>query len=423
MRRIVTSFPFLLQAAVGQGSAGLAVTADDPELGRIVADLAAAAAPPPPPAVAGSPGGGAAIARHVLGRLRAGDLAAAQSAVAAARARAAAADATAADRWWFVLAVGWCIDASEDELAARSLWPSVQPVARRLAAAPAALQFADECLVIQALFATAALRLRLGRSGVDWADLALARMARLETVAAQRMRGRYASSPTSGLATRRSHPRADVRDLDPTWFGLQSALPMRQQHDRTALAELTAAAAADPAADTLTAAAMRLAAAATLRDGPARHAAYLALRRLAATPDSPGAAACALDALLLAVTGVRQATDFTLEDGFVLMAPWLPTGVDTLRVCGMTAHGAVFDLECERRTGPLQADERDVTACLGVDRPRVVATIALHRSVGGGPRLFVVHGDWQGAAHEVAVGERWVASLPTLQLDAQHEPR
>jgi hypothetical protein len=96
-----------------------------------------------------------------------------------------------------------------------------------------------------------ALRLRRGRSGVHCADLALARLGQLETVWEQRMRGRFASQRREGLTARRAHPPADVRDLDPAWFGLPAVLPMRQRHDDTALTDLTAQAAANPAADTL----------------------------------------------------------------------------------------------------------------------------------------------------------------------------
>lgn len=423
MRRIVPSIPFLLQAALGQSPAGFAVATDDPVLAALFVDLAAAASAPPPAAIANAPGGGTALARQVLGCLRAGDLAAAQRALAAARVRACADDATPTDRWWFLLALGWCIDASEDRSTAAAHWPTAHRLARQLGKAPAALHYADECLVIQALFAIATLRVRFGRSGVHWADLALARLGRLETVWEQRMRGRYASQRSDGLTARRAHPPADARDLDPAWFGLPAVLPMRQRHDHAALAELTAQAAADPAADTLAAAAARLAAAATLRDGPARLAAYRAVRRFAQQPPSPGDAARALDALLLALTGVRQATDFTLEDGFVLVSPWLPPDVGALAVRGMVANGTTLDLALERRDGPLRGDEQDVTACVGGDRPRLVTTVALRQSVDGVRRLVVVLGDWQTLGNELAVGDRWLTSLPTPQLEAQDQPR
>ena len=423
MRRIVPSVPFLLQAALGQTPARLTVATDDPVLAELFAELTVAAVAPPPRDVADAPGGGSALAQHVLGCLRAGDLAAAQRALAAAHARARADDAAPTDRWWFLLALGWFVDASEDPAAADACWPLAQRLARPLAAAPTALHYADECLVIQALFASAALRLRRGRSGVHCADLALARLEQLETVWAQRMRGRFASQRREGLTARRAHPPADVRDLDPAWFGLPAVLPMRQRHDDTALTDLTEQAVANPAADTLAAAASRLAAAAMLRDAPARLAAYRAVRRLAAKPASPGDAARALDALLLALTGIRHATDFTLEDGFVLLSPWLPPDLGVLAVRGIAARGAVLDLAIERRDGPPRADEVDVTACVGGDRPRLASTVALRGSVSGVQRLVVVLGDWQTLGHELAVGDRWLTSLPTLQLETQDQPR
>jgi hypothetical protein len=49
--------------------------------------------------------------------------------------------------------------------------------------------------------------------------------------------------------------------------------------------------------------------------------------------------------------------------------------------------------------------------------------VALRGSVGGVQRLVVVLGDWQTLGHELAVGDRWLTSLPTLQLETQDQPR
>jgi hypothetical protein len=92
-------------------------------------------------------------------------------------------------------------------------------------------------------------------------------------------------------------------------------------------------------------------------------------------------------------------------------------------VRGIAARGAVLDLAIERRDGPPRADEVDVTACVGGDRPRLASTVALRGSVGGVQRLVVVLGDWQTLGHELAVGDRWLTSLPTLQLETQDQPR
>ncbi|MFN9334698.1 MAG: hypothetical protein ACK6D1_19085, partial [Planctomycetota bacterium] len=56
-------------------------------------------------------------------------------------------DAAPTDRWWFLLALGWFVDASEDPAAADACWPLAQRLARPLAAAPTALPYAGECRV------------------------------------------------------------------------------------------------------------------------------------------------------------------------------------------------------------------------------------------------------------------------------------
>jgi hypothetical protein len=420
MRKIATSFPLLVQAALGQAPSGLAFASDDPALDALVARLVASATAAPDPA---APPDVAASARRVLGYLRAGQLDAARAEIAPMLAHAAAEAAPIADVCWALLALGWCVAAGDDDVAARSSWALLRPLLARLADAPASPRFADECLVIQAQLAAAAIARHAGTKASPWTDRAAARIDRLERVALQRLRGRFRSALDDGLAARAVHAPAEVRDLEPGWLGLALTLPSLQRHHRATLAELARRAETSPDDDTVAAAALRVVVAADLRERADLSRAFAALRRLGAGPLSPSDAALALDALLFALTGVRQATDFTLDGGFVLASPWLPPGIDRLAVRGVVVAGGVFDFDCDRRTGRLRPDETDATACLGDDLPRVATAVTLRSSQGGEPRLVVVHGAWQAPAHELEVGERWLSSLPTPQLDAQHEPR
>ncbi|MBM3972646.1 MAG: hypothetical protein FJ301_00885 [Planctomycetes bacterium] len=420
MRNLPLAVPFLVQAALGQVAAAPALATDDPALARLHADLRAIAF--------GSGDGGttATAAARLLAGLRTGDLAVARAALAAVRARAtASANPALTDGCWQLLALGWFCAATGDDALAAATWPTQRPLLQRLARAPTAPQFADECLVIQACFAAASLCHRAGGDPLPWTNRAFVRRERLERVGWQRMRGRFRSDASTGLSARRAHPPAEVRDLEPAWFGLcPTSLPWRS-HVAGALDELTRAAADRPATDSVRAAAIRLAAATSLR-APARDLAYAALGRRDAAGTAPADAAVALDALGFALTGLRQAIDFgrggALAD-VVELAPWLPPAATSLRLRGLAAAGATFDLDVDARSGPRRDDEADLAACIGGDRQRLVVAISLRATSDGAPRIVVLRGGCEGAVAMLAVGERWVGSLATPQLDAEHELR
>ena len=421
MRPLPLTVPLLVHAALGQSAGNAAIDTDDAALARWAMSLRAAAIATPAGANAAD------AARGALACLRAGDLAGARNAVAAARLAATVAAAPPlADVCWSLLALGWYVDAAGDDAFAATAWPTLRAALRQLAHAPAAPRFADECLAIQACFAVASLCHRAGGEALPWTNRALVRSERLERTAWQRMRGRFRSAADDGLLAKRAHPPAEPGDLAAAWLGLGAPTGPLPRHGRSALAELTARAAATPAADSMHAAAVRLAAATELGDASARCAALAALRRFPADGAGPADAALALDALLFALTGLRQATACgragELVDA-VELAPWLPHGARSLRLHGVVAAGATFDLEVSARVGPPGADERDAAACLAGARPRLVVVVAMRATADGAPRAILLRGLGDAAIAALAGGERWLASLPTPQLDAQHQLR
>lgn len=420
MRNLPIAVPLLVQAALGQTAASPRFVSDNAALARLHARLQAAVGLPPHADDAPT------AAARVLAGLRVGDLAAARAALADVRLRATATATPAlADGCWQLLALGWYVAAAGDDELVTATWPTLRPLLRRLARAPTAPRFRDECLVIQACFAAASLCQRAGRDPLPWTNRALARRERLEHSGWQRMRGRFRSDAATGLVARRAHPPADACDLEPAWFGLCPMTPNWLRHVGGTLGELTRRAAATPKDDSVRAAALRLAAATILRVSE-RADAYAALDRLVADGATPADAALALDALGFALTGARQAVEFGRDGAptdVVELAPWLPPGVQSARLLGRLAAGATFDLELAARSGPRRDDEADAAACLGADAPRLVVTVTLRATRDGAPRLVVLRDLWEGAIATLAVGERWVGSLPTPQLDAEHQLR
>lgn len=421
MRNLPLAVPLLVQAALGQVAASPAFATDDPALAQLLADLRHSAS-----GSGDASTDAAAAAARVLAGLRTGDPAAARAALAEVRLRATAtAKPALADGCWQLLALGWFVAATGDDALAAATWPTLRPLLRRLAHAPAAPRFADECLVIQACFAAASLCHRAGRDALPWTNRALARRERLERAAWQRMRGRFRSEATTGLATQRAHPPAATRDLEPAWFGLCPTSVPWLRHVGGTLHELTLAAAADPASDSARAAAVRLAAATSLR-ARQRDEAYAALARRIAAGTAPADAAMALDALAFALTGMRQAVDFGRDGAradIVELSPWLPPGATSLRLRGLVAAGATFDLELDARSGTRRGDEDDLAACLGGDDQRLVVAVTLRATSDGEPRIVVLRDLFEGAVTTLAIGDRWLGSLPTPQLEAQHQLR
>lgn len=422
MRNLPFAVPFLVQAALGQAAASPALATDDAALARLHADLQAIAFGPGD----SEAGAAAAAAARVLAGLRLGDVDAARAALADVRLRAtAAAKPALADGCWQLLALGWFVAATGDDALAAATWPTLRSLLRRLAHAPAAPRFADECLVIQACFAAASLCHRAGRDALPWTNRALARRERLERAAWQRMRGRFRSEASTSLATQRAHPPAATRDLEPAWFGHFPTTVPWQRHVGGTLHELARAAAADPTRDTVRDASIRLAAATSMR-APERAEAYAALTRRPAADAAPADAALALDALAFALTGMRQAVDFGRAGAHadvVELSPWLPPGATSLRLHGQVTAGATFDLAVDARSGPRRRDEGDLAACLGGDDQRLVVAVTLRATRDGTPRIVVLRDRFEGAVATLAVGDRWLGSLPTPQLDAQHQLR
>ncbi len=422
MRNLPFAVPFLVQAAFGQAAASPAFATDDAALARVHAALRASAFGPQD----SSAGAAAAHAARVLAGLRLGDLAAARAALADVRLRATATRSPAlAEGCWQLLALGWFVAATGDDALAAATWPTLRPLLRRLAHAPAAPRFADECLVIQACFAAASLCHRAGRDALPWTNRALARRERLERAAWQRMRGRFRSEASTSLSTQRAHPPATTRDLEPSWFGLFPTTVPWLRHVGGTLHELARAADADPTRDSVRDASVRLAAATSMRAFE-RADAYAALTRRFAADTAPADAALALDALSYALTGMRQAVDFGRDGAhadIVELSPWLPPGATSLRLHGLVTAGATLDLAVDARSGPRRSDEGDAAACLGGDDQRLVVAVTLRATRGGAPRIVVLRDRLEGAVATLAVGERWLGSLPTSQLDAQRQLR
>lgn len=417
MRIFGPTVSFLVQAAVGQSDSPL-FASDDPELDRFVAAAAATAIAGP------ADDSAAAAARWTLACLRAGQPAAARAAVATTRQRLlASAEPPLAEVAWLLIAHAWLDCATRDDGVDDAAMPSLRRHFRRLVDAPTSTRCSDECLVIQAMFATAQLLHRTRRPAVTSANRGLERLERLERLFLQRIHGTFRSEIEPDFVARRVHPPSLLRDLEPAWYGFLSPLPWVQRHFHTTLDELTIAAVQDPAADTLTAACVRLAAAAELRDARLLGWSFARVRQLLDRPLAVADAALALDAVVLALTGIRQATAFDRDPDTLHIVPWLPPGMQQVRLCGMHVDGGVLDVEIAARRGPLQDDEQDATLCAGGDRPRLVATVTLRAMRGHSSRDVMFHGAWISAGHQLAVGERVVATLPTPQLETQHEPR
>lgn len=86
-----------------------------------------------------------------------------------------------------------------------------------------------------------------------------------------------------------------------------------------------------------------------------------------ADPDTLGRTC---DAILFALTGIRQATYARWDDDDIRIEAYLPRGMGFFTVRGAEKDGRVLDLFVRERTGPLDESERAANDALPVDRRR-----------------------------------------------------
>jgi hypothetical protein len=82
----------------------------------------------------------------------------------------------------------------------------------------------------------------------------------------------------------------------------------------------------------------------------------------------PGTLGLTCDAILFAMTGIRQATYARWDDDDIRIEAFLPRGVGFLTVRGAEKDGRVLDLFVRERTGPLDEEERAANDALAPDR-------------------------------------------------------
>jgi hypothetical protein len=226
-----------------------------------------------------------------------------------------------------------------------------------------------------------------------------------------------AAAPAPAIAD--APPVADAATLLPASAGLLVAtgdrLPQHLTHTLDALerAHTTGAEAA----------ALCLATATQLVDDDARERSWT--RLLAALDgDRDGTSAgLVLDALLYAVTGVRNATGAGVDEGWLRCAPWLPPGHEHLAVRGVCADGCRLDLELTARSGPARADEADRSAHFGGDGPRLHVRVVLVQSRDEKARPVIVAGATVQTVQWLQPGESFACSLPRVQTQPQHDAR
>lgn len=91
----------------------------------------------------------------------------------------------------------------------------------------------------------------------------------------------------------------------------------------------------------------------------------------AATWADPSTLGLTCDAILFAMTGIRQATYARWDDGDdVRIEAFLPPGASYFTARGVEKDGRVLDLFVTERTGPLDESERQENDALGADRRR-----------------------------------------------------
>ena len=91
----------------------------------------------------------------------------------------------------------------------------------------------------------------------------------------------------------------------------------------------------------------------------------------AATWADPSTLGLTCDAILFAMTGIRQATYARWDDGDdIRIEAFLPRGASYLTARGVEKDGRVLDLFVRERTGPLDESERQENDALGEDRRR-----------------------------------------------------
>jgi hypothetical protein len=89
-----------------------------------------------------------------------------------------------------------------------------------------------------------------------------------------------------------------------------------------------------------------------------------------ATRADPGTLGLTCDAILFALTGIRQATYARWDDEDIRIEAFLPPGMSYFTVRGAEKDGRVLDLFIRERTGPLDEAERAANDALPVDRRR-----------------------------------------------------
>jgi hypothetical protein len=309
---------------------------------------------------------------------------------------------------WALVAHLWYLRATGDVAGVRPHLQPLRAASTADAAWPAVTTFADGALRAHAGFCLGALLEACGDAagGADATRRAVAGWLELERQCWQPGRGHFRSQPTAGRIVVPEPVQASV--LAPAAAGMLIASGDHMlRHLRTAVDALVGGQGADPHAATWI-----LAGAAQLGDADLVDRAWQQLRTAEPLATTAIEAGRLLDAMLFAITGLRIATGAGVDPGLTRLRPHLPPGHQRLAVHNLLADGAWFDLDCELRTGPRQADERDDVEPRATTAPRLFSRLRLVRAVDTRPRTVLLQGAGVQHLTQLRIGDRFERSLP-----------